>query len=175
MCQKYDSNVLDSLRVKFWSITSTVFRPLGVSHRGWSSYHQEFHCITRFASLSHSVKPQGNQTRRFPDLEPDTQVPFSSPLPIPDDAATSGAAGQSSSVPSASTAEPSTSDSDMEHQVVSRLHLTEEKIANQKSFEEKERAEAHRKAKLEKIQAKRVCCLMVLLYLSVLSFLLLLL
>ena len=130
----------------------------------------EFHCITRFASLSHSVKPQGNQTRRFPDLEPDTQVPFSSPLPIPDDAATSGAAGQSSSVPSASTAEPSTSDSDMEHQVVSRLHLTEEKIANQKSFEEKERAEAHRKAKLEKIQAKRVCCLMVLFCFSVPSF-----
>lgn len=57
----------------------------------------------------------------------------------------------------------------MEQQVVSRLHLTEEKIAHQKSFEEKERAEARRQAKLDKIQAKRVCCWMFFVLFSILQ------
>ncbi|XP_070211660.1 uncharacterized protein [Littorina saxatilis] len=88
-------------------------------------------------------------------LQPDTRVPFSRPLPVPDSAASDVSSGQPTSPASSSLAEPSTSDTDMEQQVVSRLHLTEERYAQKKNFEEKKREEAQRNAKLEKMQAKR--------------------
>lgn len=50
----------------------------------------------------------------------------------------------------------SSSDTEMESQVVSRLHLTDEKRQMKNKFDEKVRAEAQKKARLEKVQQRRV-------------------
>ncbi|KAL8602740.1 hypothetical protein ACOMHN_024302 [Nucella lapillus] len=101
-----------------------------------------------------------NRNATLPNLRPDTAAPFVSPLPITthsSPAANEGASAQSpaSSPPAAMAAAPSASDMDMEQQVVSRLHLTDAKLAEKKHFEEKVRAEVEKKARMEKLQAKR--------------------
>ncbi|XP_025094695.1 uncharacterized protein LOC112564233 isoform X2 [Pomacea canaliculata] len=81
------------------------------------------------------------QTTSLPSLAPDTRLPFARPVDIAD------TKGESTTQPS--------SDSDIDSQVVSRLHLTDEKRQMKNKFEEKARAEAQRKARLEKMEQRR--------------------
>lgn len=81
----------------------------------------------------------------MPSLAPDTRLPFARPVDIAD------TKGESTTQPS--------SDSDIDSQVVSRLHLTDEKRQMKNKFEEKARAEAQRKARLEKMEQRRVSLL----------------